>query len=127
MRESLSNLAVQAARDQSLFREVNERLREMNEAFESLTRDSEFICECANRDCVEHVLMTLAEYEEIRANPTHFLVLPDKHHVFPEVEELVKETDNYFVVEKIGDAGAAAIRLDPRSRQAPTDERLTSR
>jgi hypothetical protein len=125
MEGSASSPAVQAAKDQALFREVNERLRDMNEAFETLTRDSEFICECANRDCIEHVLMTLAEYEEVRANPTHFLVLPG--HVVPEVEQLVSQTDGYLVVQKIGDAGAVAIRLDPRSRPAPNEAKLSSR
>ena len=111
-----SNLAVEAAKDQSLFREVNERLRDLNAAFETITRDSEFLCECANRDCIEHVTMTLAEYEHVRAVPTRFVVLPERHHVFPEVEDVVEEHDGYFVVEKTGDAGAAAIKLDPRSR-----------
>lgn len=97
-------------------REVNERLRELNEAFEAITRDSEFICECANRDCIGHVPMTLAEYERIRSVPTRFLVLPEPYHVVPEVEDVVEENDGYYVVEKTGDAGAAALRLDPRSR-----------
>ena len=56
---------VEAARHQTLFREVNERLRTLNEAFESVMRDSEFICECANRDCIQHLTLTLAEYEAI--------------------------------------------------------------
>lgn len=117
MQQSESNLAVAAAKDQSLFREVNERLRDLNEAFEAITREAEFICECANRDCIEHVPMTLAEYEQVRSVPTHFVVLPDEHHVFPEAEVIVAERDGYYVVEKTGDAGAAAIRLDPRTRR----------
>lgn len=111
-----SDLAVEAAKDQSLFRDVNEKLRNLNEAFETVTRDSEFICECANRHCIEHVSMTLDDYERVRSVATHFFVLPESHHVFPEVEQVVERHRGYFVVEKTGDAGAAAIRLDPRSR-----------
>ena len=116
MEQAASDLAVRAALDQSLFRDVNEKLRDLNKAFETSTRSSEFVCECANRDCIEHVTMTLDEYERVRSVSTHFLVLRDHSHVLPEVEEVVAEHATYFVVEKVGDAGAAAIRLDPRSR-----------
>jgi hypothetical protein len=108
--------AVEAAKDQSLFREVNERMKDVNEAFEHPERDSEFICECANRNCTAHVVLTLTEYEQVRLVPTHFVVLPGMSHVFPDVERVVEGYEGYFVVEKFGDAGAAAVKLDPRSR-----------
>jgi hypothetical protein len=117
--------AVQAANDQSLFREVNERLRELNEAFETITRDSDFICECANRDCIEHLRVTLAEYEAVRAVSTRFLVLPGQAHVFPDYERVVERHDGHWVVEKEGDAGMAAIRLDPRRRPRRTPPSLS--
>ena len=112
-----STPAVEAAKDQSLFREVNERLRDLNESFDAIAPDSDFVCECANRDCIEHVTMTLAEYERVRAVPTRFVVLPERRHVVPEIEAVVEERENYFVVEKTGDAGSAAVRLDPRGRR----------
>jgi hypothetical protein len=105
--------ASEAARRQALFRGVNEQLRGLNEAFESVTRDSEFICECANTSCMEHVTMTVAEYDAVRRFPTRFLVLPT--HVLPEVERIAAEHDLYVVVEKVGAAGKAAARLDPRA------------
>ena len=108
--------ALEAAKDQALFREVNERLRDLNESFETLTRESVFICECANRDCMKHITLTLGEYEEVRRVPNHFLVAPEQRHVFPEIERVAREEPSYFVVEKYGDAGKAAIKLDPRSR-----------
>ena len=106
---------IEAAENQALFRDVNERLKILNQAFESATRDSEFICECANNDCMEHVVLTLLEYEAVRRMPTHFLVSPTSRHVFLELERVVEEHDNYFVVEKAGDAGKAAMRLGVRS------------
>ena len=102
-----------AARNQSLFREVNEKI-------ESLSRGSssafhEFSCECAEQGCVESVPLTLEEYEYIRRNPTHFLVRPG--HVYRDVEHVV-ETDGdgsrYEIVEKQGEAGRLPVRLDPR-------------
>jgi len=35
---------VGSAQDQALWREVNERLKELNEAFEHVARVSEFLC-----------------------------------------------------------------------------------
>ena len=114
--------AVAAANDQNLFRTVNESLRDLNEAFESITRDSEFICECANRDCIQHLTLTLAEYEAIRLIPTHFLVAPGPDHVFRNVERVTEHSDNYWIVEKYGEAGTLAISLDPRRRsERPED------
>ena len=107
--------ALEAARDQSLFREVNESLRNLNEAFEEVTRESVFVCECANRECIEQLGLTLAQYEQIRRIPTYFLVAPAAGHVFPEVERVVVEEPTHFVVEKFGKAGVAATELDPRS------------
>ena len=108
--------AVGAARDQALWREVNERMRDLNQAFEHVARFSEFLCECANRNCMEHILMTLEEYERVRRVPTHFLVLPGKRHIVPEIERVVEEHDGYVIVEKYGDAGRMATQLDPRAR-----------
>ena len=103
-----------AARNQSLFREVNEKI-------ESLARDSssafhDFSCECADEGCIAKVPLTLEEYEYVRRIPTHFLVKPG--HVYWDVERAVKmdgNGDRFEVVEKYGEAGTLAVRLDPRS------------
>lgn len=107
--------AIQAARDQSLFREVNERVRVIHESFKVIGR-AEFWCECARRDCMKHVSMTLDAYEELRSSPAHFAVTPGHDHVFPEVDRLFETNNGYWVVERFGEAGLAAIKLDPRSR-----------
>jgi len=110
-----------AARNQSLFREVNEGV-------ETVSRDSnltfhEFSCECANTECIEGASLTIEEYEHVRRIPTHFLVKPG--HVYPEVERVV-DTDGgsgrYEVVEKFGEAGKLALELDPRSARPENPE-----
>ena len=53
----------------------------------------------------------------MRAAPTHFIVKAG--HIVPQVERVVREESGYLVVEKIGDAGSAAERLDPRRRSEP--------
>ena len=102
-----------AARNEALFRRVNERLEEVNEAFNTVVDDAEFVCECASIDCVERIELTLVEYEALRSVPTHFVV---KHgHVMPESERVVEDRGDYLVVEKVGHAGERARQLDARS------------
>ncbi len=48
--------------------------------------------------------------------PTHFAVLP--RHEVADVERVVAENDRFLVVEKFGEGGKAAIRLDPCARRA---------
>ncbi len=102
-----------AARNEALFRRVNERLEEVNEAFSTVVDDAEFVCECASIDCVEKIELTLAEYEALRSVPTHFVV--KRGHVLPESERVVEDRGDYSVVEKFGHAGERARQLDPRS------------
>ena len=48
-----------------LFREVNDRIRELAAPFRS-DRTGDFICECDDPSCLEIVSLTLAEYDGIR-------------------------------------------------------------
>jgi hypothetical protein len=100
------------ARNQALFREVNERLEGLNRTMSQLIPVSDFICECANPECFERIGLTIPEYEALRADPTHFAV---RHgHVFHEAERVVDERTGYSVVEKFEAAAGYAIRSDPR-------------
>jgi hypothetical protein len=104
-----------AAKNQSLFREINERVRDLNDAFSAITESSEWICECADDTCVEKVAMSMNDYEAIRAAPEHFLVAAAEEHVWPDVERIVVRLDKYWVVEKFGLSGELAKQADPRS------------
>jgi hypothetical protein len=102
-----------AARNQSLFREVNERLEEV---MGELSMFHEFICECAEPECSEQLSMTHDEYEVIREHPARFAVMPG--HVVSEVEQVVGGApDRYVVVEKIERAAEIAAHFDPRLRR----------
>ena len=103
---------IRAERNQSLFRDVNERIREMAETFEQLTPYGTWICECLNPDCAAPLEMALGEYEALREQPTHFAVAPSDEHVDPSVEIRVDASDRYWVVEKINVAGKKAKELD---------------
>jgi hypothetical protein len=110
--EARDDRADRAAQNEAVFRRVNERLEEVNEAFQFITDKAEFVCECASIQCAERVEITLSEYEALRRVPTHFLVKPD--HVLPEEERVVERRAQYLVVEKLGRAGERARQLDPR-------------
>jgi hypothetical protein len=99
-------------RNESLFREVNERIAELNQTFHIEGR-SEFLCECSREDCKDPVSISIDEYEAVRSASTRFFVIPG--HEDNEVEHVVERTDRYLVVEKIGDAAEEADDLDPRS------------
>ena len=95
-----------AARNQVLFRTLNEKLQELNETLSSVSQTLVIACECADTTCVGMVDITPADYSDIRAEPTWFVVLSD--HVYPEVERVVRQVDGYAVVEKHGLAGQIA-------------------
>ena len=116
-----------AAKNQSLFREVNERIEPLNEAFNILNRLNDFVCECAVETCTANVVMSVEEYEAVRQLPNRFFVLPDDEHVWPDVERIVEKVDRYWVVEKLGYAKTVAEKLDPRSRTTKTTDPPTLR
>ena len=105
-----------AARNQALFREVNERLEDLNHAFDPLLPRGEFVCECANQKCVERIGLSIAEYEAVRENGAHFCVVASDEHVYPGVERVVARYEHYWVVEMIDTAGRLAQNSDPRTR-----------
>jgi hypothetical protein len=107
--------ARRAAENQALFRSVNDRVAELNKTFEDFTPYGSWTCECANVRCIERIDMTLAEYEALRSHPRRFAVATDDGHVVPEAERVVERTERYWVVEKVGVAGAVAADLEPDS------------
>jgi hypothetical protein len=91
---------VSSARNQLLFREVNERIREVLDSQEDST---EFLCECSRDDCTETILLSLEEYDRIRSSPNHFLAEPGHG-----LGRIVHQTDRFATVELTAEAVAAA-------------------
>jgi hypothetical protein len=96
------------ARNEAIFREVNERVYDVKD---SETRMTNFLCECGNIDCVEEVSLTDAEYKELRSNPATFAVVPG--HALEDVETVIEETDRFNVVEKHPREARIAEATDP--------------
>jgi hypothetical protein len=99
-----------AARNEALFREVNEQVRHLAESSDE-SRVGEFVCECSRDTCTERVRVPLATYEDVRAHPRRFIVLPGHDDDF---EHIVEKNVGFLVVEKEGTAGRVAERSDPR-------------
>jgi hypothetical protein len=102
--------AAKAARNQSLWREINERVRLVAEG----AGDVDFVCECASLECNETITLSVAEYEHVRGSPKRFPIALG--HDFPAFEDVVAADDRYAVVEKRGKAGKEAAKMDPRLR-----------
>jgi hypothetical protein len=106
-----------AARNEELFRSVNENIEAVSKTLAGTDPNMDFLCECDQIDCLAKVSATLDEYESVRAEPTHFIVLPD--HVDPSVERIViVSNDRFAVVEKEGVAARDAEAHDPRDGQS---------
>jgi hypothetical protein len=99
------------AQNEVFFRTVNEGIEQQAVRFGG-DDDYEFICECASRECLDRVSLTLREYEHIRAEGTRFVVVPGHENV--ELELVVQTARSYNVVEKDGPAGIVADLADPR-------------
>ena len=102
--------AEKGAHNQALIREVNERIEQVAED----AARPEFLCECADTNCVEAIELSIAEYEAIRSSPVQFPIKPG--HDYPEFERVVEEREHYVIVEKTGEAARIVKKLDPRSR-----------
>ena len=111
--ENQRDRELRAARNQALFRAVNEKLRELNEAFSDVSQTYAIACECADVSCVQTLHVQMEEYLAVREHPRQFVVLSD--HVFTNVERVISSTDGYVVVEKIAAVSEITETTDPNA------------
>jgi hypothetical protein len=102
------------ARNESFFRQVNERINEVTEGFQG-DQAYEFFCECADPECTDRITLTSEDYEWVRSNPTRFVLA--RGHIAPEIEHVVERDGDHVVVEKLGLAARIAARLNPRAAE----------
>jgi hypothetical protein len=101
------------ARNETLFRSVNENIEDAATSSQLDEHTFEFFCECSNIDCTLLLPMTLPEYERVRADPTQFVVAPG--HELPEIESVVTRAGAYQIVVKEGKAAEFASEHDART------------
>jgi hypothetical protein len=109
----------QRARNETLFRNLNERLKELDDRLDTASVGApaadreEFFCECGQLECMGRFEMNRAQYEAVRAHSERFVVLPG--HEDEQIESVVEKQDRFFVVEKSpGGPAEVARENDPR-------------
>ena len=107
--------AIRTGKTEAVFRDVNERIAESAARFEA--EETEFVCECSDDACTERIEATLDEYEDVRTEPTQFLLKPG--HEDDRYERVVERRPGYRIVEKFHEVVAETVRrLDPRAEPA---------
>ena len=102
-------------KNEALFRDVNERVREIDERQAVATGPDtrwDFLCECGHADCTQPVSLTLEEYERARANSFTFVLAPG--HERPEIERVVEANERFVLAEKHPEERTVALETDPR-------------
>jgi hypothetical protein len=107
------------AENESIFREVNERVAEVSERFK--LEQVSAVCECANTGCLERFELSRSDYEGIRSSSSsRFAVIPG--HEKPEVETVIDRREGYLIVQKIGVGAEIAEREDARNEPARRED-----
>jgi hypothetical protein len=101
----------QIARNEAIFRDVNEALRGGHWPGEE-SDPIAFRCEFGELGCSRLIELAVREYERVRSDSRQFFVSPD--HDSPDLETIVERHPSYVVVRKRGEAGRAAGHSDPR-------------
>jgi hypothetical protein len=102
-----------AARNEEVFRDVNERIDAGADRLQVST-PLPFHCECSDASCVERVSIAPEEYKRVVNERFHFIVIPG--HENSEVERVVAAHAEFLVVEKIGEAREQIERDHPQER-----------
>ena len=101
------------ARNEALFREVNERIAQLGGGAEG---EIEILCECGVQGgCGERLRLPFPTYEQVRSQDDRFVVAPG--HETPDLEYAVDWTDDYVIVDKVA---AAEWIVDDDPRGAPS-------
>lgn len=82
------------ARNEVLFKQLNEQIRKLQPREETL----DAVCECGDERCFAHISIPTADYERLRSDKHRFAVVPG--HEFPEAEVVVERREGFLIVEK---------------------------
>ena len=101
--------------NEALFRQVNERIQEVSEKLGPVEEEAgyQILCECGDRDCTEQLAIDPDQYEQVRSDPTLFIVA--RGHIAPDVEGVTADRGAYQIVRKrAGAPENIAEATDPR-------------
>ena len=84
--------------NESLYRSINDKIEGLNQTFGVVAETMAVICECGKLECSEQIELDIPTYEHVRADPTHFVVLPG--HELLDVETVIERHDAFSIVRK---------------------------
>jgi hypothetical protein len=94
------------AHNEAWIRDLNERKAEW---IRNGLPAAGFRCECWRLDCDVRLRLSGREWQEVRARGNRFAVAPG--HI-ADIERVVREEQDFWIIEKPGEAGAVAAKLD---------------
>ena len=108
--------AQRAARNEELFRGINERIEEGAEQH-GVNAPLPFHCECGRASCLETIELSPSVYEGVMRERYRFVLIPGHEDVA--IERVVERQSTYAIVEKVGEAREQIDRDHPqRGHQA---------
>ena len=82
---------------QTLFRQVNERVLDVNSSLGPTARIADFVCECRDPECTERLTLSVSQFDAVRSHPSRHVVCPG--HVATAHEHTVEVHNGFSVVE----------------------------
>jgi len=89
---------IQANNDR--FREANEAIHEQADRLGADMDQLPFLCECPDEECVEILLLTPAEYTDIRKYDDHYVTAVGHEDREKPIGQVVARKNSYIVVAK---------------------------
>ncbi len=114
----LERIAERVASNQSRFRQANEQIEQTAQELAPSLGRIPFLCECPEPRCTAIARLSLADYEAVRSRGDWFLAVPGHETCVvdgAEVARISERHDDYTIMQKVGEAGELAERLDPRA------------
>jgi hypothetical protein len=105
------------AENESRFREANEKIEDAALRLEPDATTLPFVCECGRSECLQTIRLSLRDYEQARQQGTFFVCAPGHEITGEGVGRVVRQTDDFVIMEKLGLAGAIAEERDPRAAE----------
>ena len=102
--------AERAAQNEARFREANEQIQEKVLEL-ARPEPAPYLCECEDPRCTIVILLTAAEYEDVRSDSRRFAVTSGHEDAGARV---VGQYEAFSVIEKTGKEGRLVEELDPR-------------
>lgn len=111
------------AQNEVMFRQYNERTaKRLEKLVKTATDDGNslgkhadlplhFYCECSDEKCDKRIVIKPSDYKKMHKNSSQFIILPG--HRVASVERIVREEEDFIVVEKYMTPPKKGIKMRP--------------